>query len=298
MRQLVDQAAAADKHVRILPYDTDYTRARCKPPQHVLTANMKGLPSNLYLAAFYWAHGFLYSLGNQSQFQIIIETSIDPDKFIELFNAQAKANEADELDIFLAKKHPIQNMDTTCIGSLPGTTPNTDCELLAKEPQKAINKILQTTDNNYILIYVQYLNIQLNQQECKDICKAIKKFTYIPAVHIFVALQDYKRCLKALCQIYHPKKKTDFPVGIKYEFVVASNSKGFRGNRMELEATIEVIKQEQAAFLASLETEICLQCNKRQSDEGDQYPHAGHHIKLPDTESSCILEGSSLNCGL
>jgi len=59
--------------------------------------------------------------------------------------------------------------------------------------------------------------------------------------------------LAALSAIYHRKRKTDFPTGVKYACVPASDTKGYRGNRNDIEEINEALKQEQKAFLADLD---------------------------------------------
>ena len=255
MQQLMDQIIEADPDARLEPYDTPFTRARNKPQQRWLGANSKGLPGNPYMTGWYWAFGFLYSSGNQSQFQIKVSTAIEAETFVQRFNDYGQESDEDELDAFQVKIHPIQNGDTTCVAILPGTTVNTDCEYLQQELTKAINTWLKLEPGEYRSIYCEFLNIQLNQQERKDIRNAIKQYEYIPAVHIFCETERYKEVLAALSAIYHRKKKTDFPTGVKYACVPASDTKGYRGNRNDIEEINEALKQEQKAFLADLEIE-------------------------------------------
>ena len=256
MAKLMEQITTADPEARLEPYETPFTRARNKPQQRSLNIHSKGLPSNPYMCGWYWGYGFLYSSGNQSQFQILVMISIEHDAFVEKFNAHGQDTEEDEIDAFQVEKHPIQNGDTTCVAILPGTTANTDCEYLQQELQAAINNYLLITDpEKFKHIYCQFLNIQLNQQERIDIRNEIKQYEYIPAMHIFGATEDYKDLLAALSYIYDRKRKTNFPTGVKYACVPASDTKGYRGNRDEIEAINEALKEEQRAFLADLETE-------------------------------------------
>jgi len=130
MQQLLDQIIEADPDARLEPYDTPFTRARNKPQQRWLGANSKGLPSNPYMCGWYWAFALLYSSGNQSQFQIKINTAIAAETFVQKFNDYGQDTDEDELNAFQVKIHPIQNGDTTCVAILPGTTVNADCEYL------------------------------------------------------------------------------------------------------------------------------------------------------------------------
>jgi len=193
------------KKQRLEPYDTPFTRARNKPQQRWLGANSKGLPGNPYMTGWCWAFGFLYSSGNQSQFQIKVSTAIAAETFVQKFDDYGQDTDEDELDAFQAKIHPIQNGDTTCVAILPGTTVNTDCEYLQQELTKAINTWLKLEPGETRSIYCEFLNIQLNQQERKDMRNAIKQYEYIPAIPIFCKTEWYKEVLAALSAIYHRK---------------------------------------------------------------------------------------------
>jgi len=104
-------------------------------------------------------------------------------------------------------------------------------------------------------MYCKFLNIQLNQQERKDVRNAIKQHEYIPAIHIFCETERHKEVLAALGAIYHRKRKTDFSTGVKYACAPASDTKGYRGNRNNIEEINKALKQEQKAFLADLDIE-------------------------------------------
>ena len=123
-------------------------------------------------------------------------------------------------------------------------TPSTDAHLRTA-PDKGKN------------IYCQYLNIQLNQQERKDICNTVKQLEYIPAIHVFSATELQRG---SFCPERHlwQKKTTNSQMGVKYASVRAADTKGYPGNRNEIEEFNEalkqfneVLKQEQLAFLAS-----------------------------------------------
>jgi len=216
MQQMMGQLTAADPDTRLQPYDTPFTQARNKPTQRYLGAHSKGLPSNSYMCGWYWAYGFLYPSCNQSQFQIQVSTSIDANTFVQKFNEYGQDTDEDEIDAFQVKMHPIQNGDTTCVVILPGTTGSTDCDYLQQQLTIAINKWLKVNKGDEKSRYCEFLNIQLNQQERKDIRNQIKLYEYIPAVHIFTSTDSYKEVLAALSAIYDRKKKTDFPTGVKY----------------------------------------------------------------------------------
>jgi len=207
------------------------------------------------MCGWYWAYGFLYASGNQAQFQIQVSTSLDADTFVQKFNEYGQDTDEDEIDAFQVKMHPIQNGDTTCVAILPGTSGSTNCDYLQKQLTIAINQYLNVSEGEEKSIYCEFLNIQLNQQERKDIRNQIKQYEYIPAVHIFTSTDSYKDVLAALSAIYDRKKKTDFPTGVKYACIPASDTKGYRGNRNELEDINEALKEEQKAFLAGLVTE-------------------------------------------
>jgi len=290
MQQLMDQIIEADPDARLEPYDTPFTHARNKPQQRWLGANSKGLPSDPYMCGWCWAFGFLYSSGNQSQFQIKVNTSIAAETFVQKFNDYGQDTDEDELDAFQVKIHPIQNGDTTCAAILPGTTVNTDCEYLQQELTKAISKWLQTEPSKERSIYCEFLNIQLNQQERKDIRNAIKQYEYIPAIHIFCETERYKEVLAALSSIYNRKQKTNFPTGVKCACIPASDTKGYRGNRDKQSPQART-----KSFPSQPRHQTGDQCHQGRVKQTLRLPHAHHQVGLTHTKFSYQVPRSPIN---
>jgi len=83
-------------------------------------------------------------------------------------------------------------------------------------------------------------------------------------------------------QICNPSKKTGFPLEIKYALIVASDTKSFRGNRIEVEATARIARENQYAFLNDVRS-VTL-CNVLQGD-----PHTPLHNQLPEVTTHSLI---------
>jgi len=84
-------------------------------------------------------------------------------------------------------------------------------------------------------------------------------------------------------QIYNPSKKSGFPLEIKHALIVASDTKSFRGNIIEVEATVRIARENQYKFLNDVRS-ITL-CDVLLDD-----PHTPLHDQLPEvTTQSTII---------
>jgi len=211
--------------------------------------------------------------------QCCISTTLKPEDFVEEFNKLRDA--LDEEDKWTMTLHPIQTMETTNLAFLQGTTRYTDVTQLGKAINKKLNELQSTANKTYI--HVKSQNIFINAEERQSNWnKPREAHPYTPANHIICAVEDYHKLLPLVLQIYNPSKKSGFPLEIKYALIVASDTKSFRGNRIKVEATVRIARENQHKFLNDVRS-ITL-CDVLLED-----PHTPLHDQLPDVTTHSLI---------
>jgi len=177
--------------------------------------------------------------------------------------------------------HPIQTMETTNLAFLQGRTRYTDVTQLGRAINEKLNKLQSTTNKTYI--HVKSQNIFINAEERQSNWnKPREAHPYTQANHIICAVENYHTLLPLVLQIYNPSKKSGFPLEIKYALIVASDTKSFRGNRIEVEATVCIARENWYAFLNDVRS-VTL-CDVLLGN-----PHTPLHDQLPEVTTHSLI---------
>ena len=279
-QQLVGVMRNTDDEVIIQPYITEKTLGKLSAPAKPIDERTKQFPRNSWQVGDY-IDGTFHSSGQSSIVQCCISTTLKPEDFVKEFNKLGE--ELDEEDKWMMTLHPIQTMETTNLAFLQGTTRYTDVTQLGRAINEKLNKLQSTTNKTYI--HVKSQNIFINAEERQSNWnKPREAHPYTPASHIICAVEDYHTLLPLVLQIYNPAKKSGFPLEIKYALIVASETKSFRGNRIEVEATVRIARENQYKFLNDVRS-IPL-CDVLLGD-----PHTPLHDQLPEVTTHSLIIG-------
>jgi len=269
-----------DGEVTIQPYITEKLLGKLSAPAKPIDERTKSFPRNSWAVGDY-IDGTFHASGQSGMVQCCISTTLKPEDFVAEFNKLG--DELDEEDKWTMTLHPIQTMETTNLAFRQGTTRYTDVTQLGKAINKKLNKLQSTTNKTYI--HVKSQNIFINAEERQSNWnKPREAHPYTPANHIICAVEDYwyHKLLPLVLQIYNPSKKSGFPLEIKYALIVASDTKSFRGNRIEVEATVRIARENQYKFLNEVRS-ITL-CDVLLDD-----PHTPLHDQLPDVTTHSLI---------
>jgi len=244
-QQLVGVMRNTDGEVIIQPYIMEKSLGKLSAPAKPIDERTKSFPRNSWAAGDY-IDGTFHASGQSSMVQCCISTTLKPEDFVAEFNKLG--DELDEEDKWTMTLHPIQTMETTNLAFLQGTTRYTDVTQLGKAINKKLNELQSTTNKTYI--HVKSQNIFINAEERQSNWnKPREAHPYTPANHIICTVEEYHKLLPLVLQIYNPSKKSGFPLEITYALIVASDTKSFRGNRIKVEATVRIARENQYKFL-------------------------------------------------
>jgi len=267
-----------DGEAIIQPYITEKTLGKLSAPAKPIDEHTKSFPRNSWTVGDY-IDGTFHALGQPSMVQCCISTTLKPEDFVAEFNKLV--DELDEEDKWMMTLHPIQTMETTNLAFLQGTTRSTDVTQLERAINEKLNKLQSTTNKTYT--HVKSQNMFINAEERQSNWnKPREAHPYTPANHIVCAVKNYHTLLPLVLQIYNPSKKSGFPLEIKYALIVASDTKSFRGNRIEVEATVRMVRENQCAFL----NDVCSHtlCDVLLGD-----PHTPLHDQLPEVTTHSLI---------
>ena len=238
-QQLVGVMRNTDGEVTIQPYITEKTLGKLSAPAKPIDERTKSFPRNSWTVGDY-IDGTFHASGQSSIVQCCISTTLKPEDFVAEFNKLG--DELDKEDKWMMTLHPIQTMETTNLAFLQGRTRYTDVTQLGRAINEKLNKLQSTTNKTYI--HVKSQNIFINAEERQSNWnKPREAHPYTQANHIICAVENYHTLLPLVLQIYNPSKKSGFPLEIKYALIVASDTKSFRGNRIEVEATVCIARE-------------------------------------------------------
>jgi len=276
-QQLVGVMRNTDGEVIIQPYITEIRLGKLSAPSKPIDERTKSFPRNSWTVGDY-IDGTFHASGQPSMVQCCISTTLKPEDFIAEFNKLG--DELDEEDKWMMTLHPIQTMETTNL-AFQGTTRYTDVTQLGRAINEKLNKLQSTTNKTYM--HVKSQNIFINAEERQSNWnKPREAHPYTPANHMICAVENYHKLLPLVLQIYNPSKKTGFPLEIKYALVVASDTKSFRGNRIEVEATVRIARENQYKFLNDVRS--ITSCNVLQGN-----PHTPLHDQLPEVTTHSLI---------
>jgi len=244
-QQLAGVMRNTDGEVLIQPYITEKTLGKLSTPAKPIDERRKQFPRNSWTVGDF-IEGTFHASGQSSIVQCCISTKLKPEDFVTEINKLG--DELDKEDKWMMTLHPIQIMETTNLAFPQGTTRCADVTQLGKAINEKLNKLQSTTNKTYI--HVKSQNIFINTEERQlNWNKPGEAHPYTPANHIICAVENYHTLLPLVLQIYNPSKKSGFPLEIKYALIVMSDTKSFRGNRIEVEATVRIAQENQYAFL-------------------------------------------------
>jgi hypothetical protein len=166
----------------------------------------KHLPGNTWNCSNFARGYYVSDIGWEPRGVIRIATDMEPDKFLELINS----HEGEEEGAYEVSVHPIQGAFICTAAYLGRSHKDLDMDLLSSQIMATLpfQKLLKRKPNLTIECTWEAIKVEKGEP--------IKKGRRVMAVMVKCKTEDRGDVLEGLIQVYNPKKKTGFPLHIKF----------------------------------------------------------------------------------
>ena len=248
--------AARDKSIELtsLLWDQDPTCRIATHPTHNLRHRLRPdiapgisntMPSTEWHRGSFFKGSYLHKSGNPTNGIMLLRHTKPIAEILDPLKKIVGINERQKYFHFEVAK--VQAADPVSVAWFYGSVPSVNCTDLAA----AINRHPIMMAEPAVTVSVDWGPIFVHPEEDRT-----GRPTY--AAHIIVPSEQYTPAMTRLMDIYNPKRKSGFPLNMKYYCLPDMGSKCYVG-RNDYRPKLATIRSEQATFLESLCTKSLMQ---------------------------------------